>query len=68
MTNINKISNGWKHSHNVAHERYLSGKKPLPLSPRDTWRFEAEFEAAVAQRGEQAKTLFEPGQQLPQAA
>ena len=48
----------WKYQHQQAHDRYKAVHKAFPLNPRDTRRFEVEFEAAVVQRGLEASLAF----------
>ena len=48
----------WKYQHNLQHWRYNTGKKALPLDPRDTRRLESEFESALGQRGSRSQQLF----------
>ena len=48
----------WKYQHNLQHWRHNSGKKALPLDPRDTRRLEDEFEAALEQRGSRSRHAF----------
>ena len=48
----------WKYQHNLQHWRHNTGKKPLPLDPRDTRRLEDEFEAALEQRRARSRQVF----------
>jgi hypothetical protein len=50
---LSKGNSKWKYEHRVAHERYLSGKPPLPLSATKTERLDFEFANAMRARREQ---------------
>lgn len=48
----------WRLEHRIAHQNYLSNRKPKPVSNVTRWRREHEFEEALAQRGAAARAAF----------
>ena len=48
----------WRYELRIAHQNFLSNRKPRPVANIVRWRREQEFEAAVEQRGAQARAAF----------